>query len=116
MNGWLSVAIIIVAQIPSSMSGKTDVSCVFKRRAQRSCEFFFGRCFPARRQCKGAAHGIDPVAHLSPAPAPTGLGNQLQALRVPTLGPAMPLSFECHADEPNGRICVRHDVLINLPR
>jgi hypothetical protein len=39
MNGWLSVAVIIVAQIPSSMSAKPIVSCVFKRLAQRSCEF-----------------------------------------------------------------------------
>jgi hypothetical protein len=39
MNGWLWVAIIIVAQIPSSISAKPIVSGVFKRRAQRSCEF-----------------------------------------------------------------------------
>jgi hypothetical protein len=99
MNGRLSVAIIIVAQIPSSMSANPIVSGVLKRRAQRAGEFSGPFVFPPVVSVKARpmAVGIDPVAHLSPAPAPTGLGNELQAFRVPTLGPPAPLSFECHA-------------------
>jgi hypothetical protein len=99
MNGRLSVATIIVAQIPSSISAKPIVSGVFERRAQRSCEFSGAVVFPlvVRVKARPMAVGIDPVAHLSPAPAPIGLCNELQAFRVPALGPPMPLSFECHA-------------------
>ena len=43
MNGWLSVAIIIVAQIPSSMSAKPIISGVFKRRAKHFACQLFGR-------------------------------------------------------------------------
>jgi hypothetical protein len=98
MNGWLSVAIIVVAQIHGSMSAKPIVSGVFKRRAQRSCEFsglLFSRSSSAYGRGPMAA-GIDPVAHLPSAPATTGLC-KLQAFRVPNFGPPVPLSFECHA-------------------
>src|SRR5450756_3092821 len=38
-------------------------------------------------QMRRIAAGIDPVAHFSPAPAPTGQCSNIQAFRVPTFRP-----------------------------